>query len=236
MRTNRKRVPAPPLRTRSLGALVVLLLFSCSSPDTSYFPTAPGNEWTYDISRTAPDMHQPLIQKSIVRNLPPGTVDGITYYPRAYANRAIHYFTISAGGISRSKPGHEGADPVIVYPLSVGTEWSGGSRLYLFDLPKKLEGAWNNISSNLELDYTITSLEDSVDVPAGHFPRCLRIDAVGFLDLPTRLMLGIRIIKVEQSQWYAPGVGLVKMTRREYAIPNLYPSEYTQTLTSFKRK
>ena len=216
-------------------ALVLLLAPACSPPDTSYFPTTPGHEWTYDIRRIVPEFNEPIRQKSIVRNLPDRTVDGVTYYPKAYANGSIRHFTRSADGISRGNPGHEGADPVIARPLNVGNEWSAGSRLYLFDLPKRLEGAWDRISSNLELDYTITSLDDSVDVPAGYFPRCLRIDAIGFLDLPSRLMLGIRIIKVEQTQWYAPGVGLVKMTRREYAIPNLYPSEYTQVLTSFKR-
>lgn len=226
-------IPSP--YTRCLYGVVLLLLSSCSSPDVSYFPTAPGHEWTYDIRRIVPEFNEPIIQKSIVRNLRARTVDGITYYPKAYANGSIRHFTRSADGIGRGDPGHEGADPLIGYPLSVGSEWSAGSRLYLFDLPKRLEGAWDRISSNLELDYTITSLDDPVDVPAGYFPRCLRIDAIGFLDLPSRLMLGIRIIKVEQSQWYAPGVGLVKMTRKEYAIPNLYPSEYTQVLTSFKR-
>ena len=219
-----------------LGALVLWLLSSCSSPDTGYFPTTPGHEWTYDIRRIVPEFNEPIIQKSMVRNLPARKVDGVTYYPKAYANGSLRHFTRSADGISRRSPGYEGADPLIAYPLNVGAGWSAASRLYLFDLPKKLEGAWDSVSSNLELDYTITSLDDPVDVPAGYFPRCLRIDAVGFLHLPRRLMLGIRIIKVEQTQWYAPGVGLVRMTRREYAIPNLYPSEYTQALTSFKRK
>ena len=103
----------------------------------------------------------------------------------------------------------------------------------MFDLPKKLEGGWDGLSRYMTMDYTITSLDESVKVPAGRFSRCLRVDAVGFLDLPQRILLGIRTIKVEQTQWYAPEVGLVKMTRREFAIPNLYPSEYTQVLTSF---
>ena len=155
-------IPFPYMRC--LCGLVFLFIASCSSTETGYFPTAPGHEWTYDIRRIVPEFNEPIVQKSIVRNLPARTVGDITYYPKAYANGSIRHFTRSADGISRRNPGHEGADPVIGYPLSVGSEWSAGSRLYLFDLPKKLEGAWDRISSNLELDYTITSLDDPVDV------------------------------------------------------------------------
>ncbi len=224
------------MKTGCLCALVFLFACGCAAPESGYFPTAPGHEWTYDISRTSTENQIPIKQKSIVRNLPARMIDGIVYHPKIYANGKEHYFTRSTQGISHTTSGFERTEPVIGYPLNVGNEWNAGSRLYLFDLPRKLAGAWDRLSRGLVLDYTIASLDDPVDVPAGYFPRCLRIDAVGFLDLPRRLMLGIRIIKVEQSQWYAPGVGLVKMTRKEYAIPNLYPSEYTQTLVSFKRK
>ena len=221
---------------RCLGVLVFLFACGCTEPEPGYFPTRPGYEWSYDISRTTTERLEPVIQKSIVRNLPTRTVDGIDYYPKLYANGKVHYFTRSTAGISRRAPGREHAEPVIGYPLSVGSEWSAGSQLYLFDLPKKPGDARDRLSSKLELDYTITSLDERVDVPAGYFSRCLRIDAVGFLDLPRRHRPGIRSIKVEQSQWYAPGVGLVRMTRREYAIPNLYPDEYLQELTSFRRR
>ena len=132
-------------------------------------------------------------------------------------------------------PGGDSAERIIGFPLREGTTWSSTARLQLFDLPKKLEDGWDGLSRYMTMDYTVTSLHESVKVPAGRFSRCLRIDAVGFLDLPQRIMLGIRMIKVEQTQWYAPEVGLIKMTRREFAIPNLYPSEYTQVLTSFKQ-
>ena len=221
--------------TQTLCAVVALFVCGCTAPETGYFPTAAGQEWTYDISRVTTENRGPVIQKSIVRSLPAEMIDGITYYPKIYANGKMHYFISTTEGISRMSPGGEHAQAVIKYPLKVGSEWRAGSQLYLFDLPKKLEGVWSRLSSDLELDYTITSLDEYVGVPAGDFAGCLRIDAVGFLDLPRRLMLGIRLIKVEQSQWYAPGVGLVKMTRKEYAVPNLYPSEYTQALTSFKR-
>lgn len=218
-----------------LGA-VLLCAGACAPPDASYFPTAPGYEWTYEISRTAPKIQGDVIQRSIVRNLSARTVDGVRYYPKIYANGKTHYFTRSADGIRLGNPGAEEAALVIGYPLSPGKQWGAASDLFLFDPPKKPEKGWSRISRNLALDYTVASLDDRVDVPGGYFTGCLRVEAVGFLYLPRRLILGIRLVKVEQTQWYAPGVGLVKMTRREFAIPNLYPSEYTQVLTAFKRQ
>lgn len=225
-------VPACALPVRDF----FLFISSCDSRNTDYFPTTPGYEWTYDISRTLPEIHGPVRQKSIVRNLQIETVDAIPYYPKIYASGKKYFFVKSTDGISREAPGENSSNLIIGYPLNVGTEWSAASRLYLFDLPKKLNDNRGRISRDLILDYTITSLDDVVEVPAGHFSNCLRIDAVGFLDLPRRLMLGIRFIKIEQTEWYGPGVGLIKMTRKEYALPDLYPSEYTQVLTSFKQK
>ena len=219
-----------------LCGILALSILACTPPDPGYFPVTAGYEWHYDISRKTPDVQHGVTQKSIVRNLPPRTVDNVTYYPQLHANRKTYYFTRSGDGVSHNVPGAGEARQVIGQPLQVGTEWRSVSRLYLFDLPKKLDDNWSALSRNLTLDYTITSLDERIDVPAGRFTGCLRIDATGFLDLPRRLMLGIRVIKVEQTQWYAPGTGLVKMTRKEYAIPNLYPSEYTQTLTGFSRK
>ena len=213
----------------------LLLLCACDRPAAGYFPVEPGYEWNYDVSRTIPPLQGLVTQKIIVRNLRPRIEGGNTYYPKIYANGRTYFYTRSTEGISRMSPGDDSVEQVIGFPLSEGTTWSSTARLQLFDLPKKLEDGWNELSRYMTMDYTITGLDETVNVPAGHFSRCLRIDAVGFLDLPQRIMLGIRSFKVEQTQWYAPEVGLVKMTRREVAIPNLYPSEYTQVLTSFEQ-
>ena len=218
-----------------LCALILFGVGACAPVDTGYFPVASGYEWAYDISRKTAEMSRPLEQKSIMRNLPRQLIEGVAYYPKIHANGKTYYFTRSEAGVGREAPDTERAELIIGYPLQVGHEWRAVSGLYLFDLPKKLGNEWGRLGRNLELDYEIASLTDQVEVPAGYFPRCLRVDASGILYLPHRLMLGVRIIKVEQSQWYAPGVGLVKMTRKEYAIPNLYPSEYTQELASFTR-
>lgn len=217
----------------------LFLAGACAEPEpsrTDYFPTHPGYQWEYDISRKTPILLEPVLQKSIVLNLKAETRAGVRRYPKRYANGGKRFFTKSATGVWHDGTGENGRAQLIAYPPEPGTEWSAPSRLYLFDLPKKLDEGRKLISRDLTLDYAIASRDETVEVPAGRFSDCLRIDAVGFLDLPRRLMLGIKIIKVKQTEWYAPGVGLIKKTRQEYALPNLYPSEYTQVLTAFRQK
>lgn len=216
----------------------LFLASACAEPEpprTDYFPTHPGYQWEYDISRKTPIPLEPVLQKSIVLNLKAETRAGVRRYPKRYANGGKHFFTKSATGVWHDDGGENGRAQLIAYPPEPGTEWSAPSRLYLFDLPKKLDGSRKLIGRDLTLDYAIASRDETVEVPAGRFFDCLRIDAVGFLDLPRRLMLGIKIIKVKQTEWYAPGVGLIKKNRQEYALPNLYPSEYTQVLTAFRQ-
>ena len=217
----------------------LFLAGACAEPEppprADYFPIHPGYQWEYDISRKTPIPLEPVLQKSIVLNLKAETRAGVRRYPKRYANGGKHFFTKSATGVWHDGGGENGRVQLIAYPPEPGTEWSAPSRLYLFDLPKKLDGSRKLIGRDLTLDYAIASRDETVEVPAGRFFDCLRIDAVGFLDLPRRLMLGIKIIKVKQTEWYAPGVGLIKKTRQEYALPNLYPSEYTQVLTAFRQ-
>ena len=56
--------------------LVALFLAgACAGPEPprdDYFPTRPGYQWEYDISRTTPLLLEPVLQKSIVLNLKAG--------------------------------------------------------------------------------------------------------------------------------------------------------------------
>lgn len=224
---------------RSRLLVVLLLAGACAGPEPprdDYFPTLPGYQWEYDISRTTPILLEPALQKSIVLNLEAETRAGVRRYPKRYASGGKRFFIKSATGVWHDGAGENGRAQLIAYPPEPGTEWSAPSRLYLFDLPKKLDGDRKLIGQDLTLDYAIASRDETVEVPAGRFSDCLRIEAIGFLDLPRRLMLGIKVIKVKQTEWYAPGVGLIKKTRQEYALPNLYPGEYAQVLTAFRQK
>ena len=46
---------------------------------------------------------------------------------------------------------------------------------------------------------------------------------------------GITSINIEQTEWYAPDIGLVKMTRKEYTIPEKIKAEMVQELLEIRR-
>ncbi len=215
---------------------LLLWLLACASPpeDTEYFPTHPGYEWRYDLSRLIPNVPEPLSQKAIVRSLTVETIDNTPHYPLLYANGKKYFLIKSDDGLIRKRPGEDTGEIVLGKPLAVGTRWTSPSALFVFNLPQKPGGNRDGLDGDLSLEHTITSLNETVNVPAGSFHHCMRVDARGFMDLPKRLMLGIKTIKVEQTKWYAPGVGLIKQTRKEYALPHLYPGELTQVLTAYK--
>ena len=60
------------------------------------------------------------------------------------------------------------------------------------------------------------SLRLQVDDQLVHVPWELMHDGTEFL--------GIRFIQVEQTEWYAPGVGLVKRVRTESTTPSAMAS------------
>ena len=68
-------------------------------------------------------------------------------------------------------------------------------------------------------------------MPAGRFDDCIRVEATGVTLVPAdRGSLEVEV-KVTQTEWYAPGVGLVKSTRLEAAeSPFLRNGEYLQEL------
>ena len=226
---------------RGWPAALLLLCAACAPGDDDYFPTTPGYEWVYDISRTVLRSSEPLRQKSIVRNLRAENVGAQRYYPKIYASGEKRYFTRTGDGVAYRRSGAQPPALILSYPPEPGANWRALSQLYLFELPEKPGQDRDRIRRDqtkpaLTLEYTITGTDDVVEVPAGRFARCVRVEAQGFLDLPARRGPGIRSIKVEQTQWFAPGVGLVKMTRREYAPPGLYPARYTQALAAFSRR
>ena len=67
----------------------------------------------------------------------------------------------------------------------------------------------------MPLDLSIESLDDTITVPAGQFSKCMRIKMTGSAYKNAGNYVGLTLVNVEQTNWYSPGVGLVKLERLE---------------------
>ncbi len=65
------------------------------------------------------------------------------------------------------------------------------------------------------MEVTVASLSETVSVPAGTFGNCLKITRSGSMMKDAGNYVGLTLVNVEETSWYAPGVGLVKLERIE---------------------
>ena len=67
------------------------------------------------------------------------------------------------------------------------------------------------------MTYTIAALGETVEVRAGRWEGCVRVRGVATLKLFADPVAGWRDVPLVTTEWYCPGVGLVKPLREEPA-------------------
>ncbi|MFQ5659002.1 MAG: hypothetical protein ACE5GZ_01140 [Gammaproteobacteria bacterium] len=213
---------------------LLFLLYGCSKHHQDYFPLGNHAWWEYTITRTV-DSKQ-LTQKYVVATLPPREINGITVFPRKSASGSIELYTKSNNGIVRLRSLEDTGMQVLRYPLQVGTKWKGSSRISFLEIPGQNRAEIWATTGPVQLEYRIEAINETVEVPAGIFLHCVRIEGRGHLNTKRALKLfaGVRTIRVEHTDWYAPGTGLVKSVRQETASPNTINGNYTMELESFR--
>lgn len=68
---------------------------------------------------------------------------------------------------------------------------------------------------SFDMEYEINAQNVSVEVPAGRFEDCIEIVGRARYSLYADPKLGYIDIDIKQTEWYAPGIGLVKLLREE---------------------
>lgn len=219
------------------------LLAACAG-DPDYFPLEQGRSWQYRV--TLEVLGEPREQRLMVVNLGPVEHAGArAWLQRAQTGRAALYrrrddgvFRVAARAAQgaqwlEDEPGHL----ALALPPEVGRSWTLASRLRLIESrtfaredrlqPRRLP---------VTLRYTITAVDDTVTVPAGTFERCVRVEARGRATVPVDRANAKAEVQVTHSDWYAPGVGLVKSRRRETSDSVfLHAGEYLQELVRHTR-
>lgn len=80
----------------------------------------------------------------------------------------------------------------------------------------------NNPIQGFVMNYRVVTEEATVEVPAGRFEDCLLVEGEATLTLFADPLTGYEDVLITAREWYAPGVGLVKLERAEPLETRVY--------------
>lgn len=209
--------------------MLALALAGCSrlGGGDSYFPLQKGLSWTYELVYEG---LEPSKETLTIRTLGNGplwvkadekvdaairqTSRGTDYY---IEERDNGYFRVGKRIVIQ----HEAVadkEARLVLPkgrnLRVGYTWTVDSQPYAMRwMPPFIEA--NASLKPFDMVYEVAALGETVETPAGKFENCVRLDATGKMVFYADASAGYREIFINHSEWYAPGVGLVKLERVE---------------------
>ncbi|MCP4595449.1 hypothetical protein [Neptuniibacter sp.] len=215
---------------KSLLVLILLgALSACQSdiPENDYFPLHKGVVWHYEVTNQWAD--QVDIEQFSITNLGPVQMSG------DYADQPVSVRRSSDGTdyyilqddtgshrigkrtVVELKPVIDKAERKILpgyADLEEGRFWTLESQPFILrgtgfhSLPDPSLKKFTMTNEITEVDATVT-------VPAGTFSGCVVITGVGIISIYADPRLGYQDIEIVQTEWYAPGVGLVKLLREE---------------------
>ena len=234
---------------RCLLLPIFLILQSCESKvsDTPYFPLEKGLKWEYQISQELSGSSSTVKQSFTLENLGRSTIKNgkevYDSYLRQTSDGNVYYLVSDESGINRVAKRTvveytPRFDEVVrkVLPshqlLDIGQLWNVDTSLYVIHSRPDYN---NDLSAKRpNMVFEIESLDETVDVPAGHFENCIRVEGYASITLYADARIGYIKVPIIQTEWYAPNVGLVKMIRSEVINSSVYRGGvHTFELTKF---
>ncbi|HVU85827.1 MAG TPA: hypothetical protein VHD36_00800 [Pirellulales bacterium] len=155
--------------------------------DADYYPLKVGNQWTYDLTSDG--------EKStlVVRIVKEEEVDGVMLYRlEAETDGEIsvtEHLRVTDEGVYRCRRNGAQIEPplcVIKFPIKQGDNWEGEARV-----------------GREDFDITGSTTLDEVEVPFGKFSAAKVI-----------ITTSENGMKIRSTDWFAPGVGMVKQVMR----------------------
>ena len=214
------------LKLINFAVVCVAALASCSGSQTNapdYFPLTPGYSWEYALTT---NYHvDTRYQKKLVRNLRSVQLDEQEVFVQRTQAYDLSYYQKVGRGVTRVATRADDAlrlTPdaeqhwVLPSPPELGSHWPLTSRLRLVEAKTfAMQDRLAPVTFEVDLTYSIDSLDAETTVPAGRFAHCLLVRAVGQTQVPVNRGNGRALIEVEHRDWYAPQVGLVRSERWE---------------------
>jgi hypothetical protein len=204
-----------------------------------------GRRWEYQTT-----LHNPLqTQHSLLRIENMGPVpapfqDDTQAYLRQ-TSQGMRYWHVREGagvrrvasqGVAQPAPVADSMPRWVLPGAAAEQEWMVPSRPYALERAEPFrERFYADASSQFPLHFRVVSRDATVEVPAGRFENCWKIEAQGELAVHADPRIGVSMVPVTQDEWYAPGVGLVKLVRQEELdTTNVVGGEYRLELLRWR--
>ncbi len=230
-----------PSRLRYSLLIVLSLVVGCENKNgNSYFRLDKGPQWNYAVDIETPSGKQTKAYS--VRNIGRKIIDGKSYAVRRTSYGTDYYFVEDSNGVFRvgkrtsveiTPSMDTPMRPVLKYSLEKETKWQVDTHPYVL---RRLVPQNESLKQSFTLPmlYTISSTNETITVPAGTFERCVKVVGTADLELYVNALRGYVTIPFTTEEWYAPGMGLVKLTRKEeLQADTMEGGRYTMELVSF---
>ena len=189
-----------------------------------YFPLSKGHSWQYrTITLRGGERTNGSYE---VHNLGDVERDFEHYLARMNSHGTEYFFRRDDSGVYRlgvqtvvsNKIKHDARKRyVLKTPHRQDDYWFSDSHAFVIERTQPVhERFWT--SHAFEMEYQITELDETVQVPAGAFEHCIRVQGTGVVKLladVTQGRYGSAEGEITTTEWYAPGVGLIKLVRQE---------------------
>ena len=200
-----------------------LLLAACSNNDDNYLPLPTDATLSYAFTETTSGDTDK--QKLLTTIRGPLTINNQEVYQQYSASGPQRLLQRNADGIVEiafyrsSKPVYRDRPITIMpQPLHKDSHWRAPVTTHLLEWRKHtLENAGRQFRKTIMADYHCETLDDRVQTPAGTFNDVARIRVTAQKTIEYGSVQEQSTIHIEMTQWYAPGVGLIKSERREFA-------------------
>jgi hypothetical protein len=206
------------------------LLLGCERPAApdALFPLTAGHEWTYRVTtRLGEDAsdRETLTLRSAGEEVVPA-LGGISAWHRRSDSGLDYWLKSDETGIYRIASKSD-LDPepkpdkphryVLKTPYVIGTQWQSATTAYLLMRRNEFPRELRHTHPSIPMAYVIDSVNESLDTPAGHFDRCVRVKGTATVRVYADPATGWRDMALFTTEWYCAGVGLVKLERNEPA-------------------
>lgn len=187
----------------------------------SYFPLEPGLRYEYQVSEVT---ERGTVQRRYgIENVGSRSGAGEPIYVRRTDNGLEYHHKPEGLGATRIAM----RVPVELEPIAdvpprtvlpaqpvVGAEWRAQTRPYLLKRNVS-DGIDLTRDHSIDMTYRIADTGASVTVPAGTFERCVHVIGEAKLRIFVDGRRGYSEVPLRTDEWYARGVGLVRLQRRE---------------------